>query len=278
MSETATPATADALTPANILQPASVPVPTELNNPAETKAETAPAKPDAATDAKPPDNQDTSQEDANKDDPKRKASHRINELYAQKKAAERDARQHAQEAADLRRQLAELQRVPPDDIEGRQRADIRSAVKEERLQQVEQDAIRQAEIAHSYRLATFDAKIEAARERIPDLDQAIAEFIKLPGDVIDNVAADIISESDKAAEIAWYLGKHPDEAQRLANLPPHRKAAEIVRIEGKVERLSPRRTSSAPPPVPMVTASSAPSQPTLQQMGVEDIGKLIYGR
>ena len=151
-------------------------------------------------------------------------------------------------------------------------------MKAERLQQVEQDALRQIEQAKTYRVATFDAKLDAARERIPDLDTAITEFLKLPGEVIDDVAADIITESDKAAEIAWYLGKNPDEARKLANLPPHRKAAEIVRIESKVSQAQARRTSSAPPPVPMVTASSAPSQPTLQQMGVEDIGKLIYGR
>lgn len=279
MSETATPAVADAITPANILSPASVPHPVALNVPAEPKAATPPAQPEAAPDpAKDTDKPGPSDEDAKQDDPKRKASYRINELYAEKKAAERRAIASANEAAALRQQLAELQKVPFEDVEGRQRADVRSAVKEERLQQLEQDARQQAIDARMYRAATFEAKAAAAKERIPDLDEALSSFYNLPGNIVDDYAAEVITESDKAAEIAWYLGKHPDEAQKLANLPPHRKAAEIVRIEHKVTSAQPRRTSSAPPPVPLVTASSAPSQPALRDMGVEDIGKLIYGR
>lgn len=274
MSETASPAVADAITPANILSPASVPVP---QTGAETKPATAP--PEAATEPdKAPDNQSPSDEDAKQDkpdDPKRKASHRIGELYAKAKASERDAQTAWREVAELRRELDSLRNTRTDDFQQQSQNDMRAAVKEERLRQLESETARRVNESRDYRAQTFSAKIEAASERIPDLKQVLNDFNQLP---VSEYAADVISESDKAAEIAWYLGKNPDEAHRIAGLPPHRQGEAIARIEAKVSIATPRKTSAAPPPVPMVGASSAPGAKSLGDMGVEDIAKQIYGR
>ena len=268
MSETTTPAVADAITPANILEPVSVPVP-GADKPAPAQPEAAPAKADEAG---------TVDETAKDDEPKRNsAKARISELYGEKKAAERRAEQAAREAHDLRRQLQEIQQTTdPNDWQQQQRADVRSAVKEERLQQVTQDATESAERAHELRKTGFMAKVDAARERMPDIDSVLNDFGKLP---ISDIAADIISESDKAAEISYFLAKNPDEARRIAGLQPHKQAYELAKIEGKVSPAVPRRTSNAPPPVPMIGATSAPSTPSLKDMSVADIAKeLGYGR
>jgi hypothetical protein len=122
----------------------------------------------------------------------------------------------------------------------------------------------------------FETKLEAARERIPDLDQAMAAFANLP---ISDHAADIISDSDKAAEISYFLAKNPDDARRIASLAPHRQAYELAKIEARVSPGQSRRTSNAPPPVPIIGASSSPSTPALKDMSVDDIGKMLgYGR
>lgn len=270
MSETATPAVADAITPANILAPASVPVPV----PATDKAATAP--PEAAP--APADKEGPAEDAAKEDDPKRNsAKARISELYGEKKAAERKADLAIREAAELRRQLQEIhQNTDPNDWQQQQRADVRSAVKEERLTQLNQEAVNSAREVADLRERGFMAKVDAARERMPDIDDALRTFAQLP---VSDYAADIISESDKAAEISYFLAKNEGEARRIASLPPHKQAYELAKIEARVSPAVPRRTSNAPPPVPMVGGSSAPSTPTLAQMSVSDIAKeLGYGR
>lgn len=274
MSE-ATTSVSDAITPANILQPVTVPVPVPAP---ESKPPTA--QPEAAPAETPADKEgpaeDAAKDDTQKDDPKRKASTRINELYAQKKAAERQTEIALREVAELRKQLGQIQQqTDPNDWQAQQRADIRSAVKEERLTQLEQEARSAIERARETRVQGYQAKLEAAQERIPDINDAYEQFSKLP---LTEHAADIISESEKAAEITYYLAKNPAEAYEIASLPPHLQGAKLARIEAKVSQGSPRRTSAAPPPVPIVSANSAPATPALKDMGVADIGKLIYGR
>lgn len=276
MTDTATPASADALTPANILAPASVPppVPAPESNAAPAKPEAAPAPDTKAADQEGP--ADEAANDDQKDDPKRKASFRIGELYAQKKAAEREAGTAWREVDSLRKQLADLQaNTNPDDWQQQQRNDVKAAVKEERLVQALSEAQQKEQDAVRLRQNTFEAKLDSARERITDLDAVMTEFQKLP---VSDFAAELIVESDKAAEIAYYLAKNPQDAFRIANMAPHLQGREIARIEAKVSPGQARKTSNAPPPVPMVGASSAPSSPALKDMGVDDIGKLIYGR
>ena len=270
MTDTATPAVADAITPANILEPVSVPPPVTAP---ESKPSTA--QPEAA----PPKAEDTGTADAAKEDqdePKRNsAKARISELYAQKKAAERDAQSKAQRVYQLEQELSQLRQqsqANPDDWQLAQRNDARAAVKEERMAELRDDAIRQMQEAANLRQKGWETKVETARERFPDMDEALETFKQLP---VTDYAADIIAESDKAAEITYFLAKNPSEAYRIANLPPHQQGRALAQLEAKVSVAQPRKTSTAPPPVPMVTASSAPATPALRDMGVADIGKLL---
>jgi hypothetical protein len=270
MTETASPAAADAITPANILAPASVPVPEQLNNPAAppAAAETPPKE------AEVPGNQDAAPEKP--DDPKKvSARERINQLTAQRREAERRAEAAIAEANRLRAQLTAKSELDPNDFAAQDEDRLRRVVKTERFEETVSEARRAQEQASESRRAVFDAKLDAARDRITDLDQAIGEFLRLP---LSEVAADLITESDKSAEIAYFLAKNPGDAERIAALPPHKQGAEIARIEARVSVATPRRTTAAPPPVPMVGASTAPSVPALADMGVEDIAKQIYGR
>jgi hypothetical protein len=269
MTETAPTASADAITPANILSPATVPVPEALNNPA--------APPAAAVEPpkeEPPGTQDAAPEKP--DDPKKvSARERINQLTAQRREAERRAEAAIAEAQRLRAQLTAKSETDPNDYAAQEEDRLRRVVKSERFEETVSEARLAQNQAAESRRAVFDAKLDAARDRITDLDQAIGDFFKLP---LSDVAADLITESDKSAEIAYFLAKNPGDAERIAALPPHRQGAEIARIEARVSVATPRRTTAAPPPVPIIGASTAPSVPALADMGVEDIAKMIYGR
>lgn len=269
------------LAPANAPNAVSVPVPQSAPKPTTD----TPAQPEAAASQEAPaeSKEGTQDEQPRGDDgkfkPKKTAEDRkaqirteIDTLIATKRAEERRVQALRDEATRLHQQL---QQTPQDDPYDTVAA-TRRAVKEERLQQtIEQHQSAVQQVA-AQRVATFEAKLEAARERIPDLDQALNDFSRLP---VTEVAADIIAESDKAAEIAYYLAKNPQDAIRIARLPVHLQGAEIARIEHRVSTApTVRKSSNAPPPVPMINGTSSPSSKTPSEMSVEEMGKLIYGR
>jgi hypothetical protein len=216
--------------------------PPETPAPEPTKAESAePPKPEGS--------------DEGEEAPKKArqpASERISQLYAQKKAAEADAFLARQEAQRYYDELRKLRETPVDQLpyEQQEAARLKQVVKEhtaeEKVAQAQMAAVR----AQQARVTAFQAKVDAARDRMPDFDQV---FATTP---ISEAAADIIAESDRAAEIAYYLAKNPAEAQQIYGLPPHLQGREIARIEAKVS-VPVRRTSAAPPPVPQVAAASA---------------------
>jgi hypothetical protein len=269
MTDTATvaPAAAQPVTPANILEPVSVPVPEKLNDPATPSAEAAKEPPKEAT----PGDQDAANEKP--EDPKRKsARERINELTAQKYAEQRRADEAVAEAYRLREQLQRQSEIDPADFDAQETDRLRRAIKTDRFEEtVAQAHQAQAAVAEA-RTTVFMAKVEAARDRIPDLDQALGEFSKLP---VTLDTAEIIAESDKAAEIAYFLTKNPDEAVRISRMPPVKQGAAIKAIEHKISVGTPRRTTSASPPPPMIGASSSPAAPALKDMSVSEIGALL---
>lgn len=277
MTETATvaPATAQPAVPPSVLDPASVPVPEKLNvdTPATPPAEAA-KQPDEAP--KEPGKEDADQEGKSSDPKKKSARDRIDELTAQKYEAQRKADEAIAELRRLREQLQTRPEIDPNDFNAQQADTLRRAVKEERFDETRQQAIKAQKDIEQARVSVFDAKVEAARERIPDMDQALREFANLP---LSSEAADIIVESDKAAEIAYFLAKNPEQAHRIARLPAAKQGAELAKIEQRITIAQPRRNSAAPPPVPMIGASSAPAAPTVHEAGVAEIAAMLgYGK
>lgn len=193
------------------------------------------------------------------EEPKRNkvSSHdRINQLTAEKHSAMR-------EAAALRRQLEALQKAPrpqvdPNDYEAQQRENVRGVFREEQAQQTVNQYEQAVQRARAAQVDTFYAKVEGVRERIPDIDRSIQTFSQLP---VSDHAAEIIAESDVAAEIAHYLANNPREAFDIYQLSPAQQGRALARIEQRVS-LPARRTSSAPPPTPMVTGAQATRQKT----------------
>lgn len=244
MTETA-PSTAPAVAtnPSDI----TIPHPADPATPpaaAETPKEATPA-PEAATETPPPEK------------PKKPASERISELYAQKKEAERRAQSAESEAYRLREQLRAPSRAAADDFAAQDTERVMKAVKSERFEQTVQEMESNRQEAARHQSELFKTKVDAARERMPDIDTAISEFLRLP---LSQQAAEILVESDKAPEIAYYLSKNPGQAERLFNMPPHMQGAELARIEARVASApTVRKTSAAPPPVPTINGASSPS-------------------
>ena len=177
---------------------------------------------------------------------------RIDKLTADKYAAEREARQLRERIERLEQR--ERPQVDPDDYDAVENERIRRAFEETEKTRYSEDANYAAQQAQQARQELFQAKLEAARERIPDLEDAIRSFAQLP---VTADSAEIIADSPKAAEIAHYLGTNPDLTRQIASMSPANQGRAIAQIENRVS-LPPKRVSQAPPPPPKLKPTSAP--------------------
>lgn len=199
------------------------------------------------------------------DEPKRnRARERIDQLTAEKHAALREAQALRQRLAAL--QNAKPAQIDPDDYDAQQREQFRSVMREEQVGQTAQQYQDAVQRAYEAQAQAFNTKVEAARERIPNLDQSLHAFYQLP---VSEHAGEIIAESDYAAEIAHYMAQNPGEAHAIYQMTPAQQGRALARIEAKFN-LPTKRTSSAPPPPPMVTGSQPARERTPQEMSAAE--------
>ena len=100
---------------------------------------------------------------------------------------------------------------------------------------------------------------------MPDFDAVVHN----PNLTVTPVMADAIRESGRGAEIAYFLGKNPAEAARIASLPPVSQATAIARLEsGSVRRK--HSVSRAPQPVGTLSGRSGSAGKPLEDMNFEE--------
>ena len=90
-----------------------------------------------------------------------------------------------------------------------------------------------------------------------------------PDLTITPVMADAIRESHRGAEIAYYLGKNPAEAAKIASLPPVSQAMAIAHLEARLGAIQ-TNMSRAPEPVPTLSGRSGGTGKPLQDMSFEE--------
>lgn len=230
---------------ANTPKPESA-VADELNNAAPSDAvKSEPGEQPAENEAQDtdPESKELAEEKAKKAEETRG---RISQLTARAKDAEARANSLERDLTATRQQLWEIHQRMNDPNATYDQVDhdrIRFALAEERHADLQRQAQRAAQEAGERRIDTFETKVSEFAERNPDFWESFAQ-IPVPSSV-----ADLIVESDKAPEIAYYLAKNPAVARSVASLPPHLQGREIARIEGRLQAAPVvRKTSSAPPP------------------------------
>lgn len=128
-------------------------------------------------------------------------------------------------------------------------------------------------VADNAVVSAWEAIKEDAREQMPDFDAVVTESTP-----IHVRAAPFIVESDKAAEIAYYLGKNVREAQDLYRefeTNPARALIKLGKIEASVSKPSPKAHSSAPKPAPVLSGSSSPPAFDPGKSGVSDMQAML---
>lgn len=115
---------------------------------------------------------------------------------------------------------------------------------------------------------TADQERQAAQRRKESFRGRSTEFAKTVEDYESTVRnprlsitadmAEVIEDSEDGPALAYHLGKHPEVADRIAQLPPKAAARELGKIEARLayEReqaeAAKKRVSNAPPPPPKV--------------------------
>ena len=110
---------------------------------------------------------------------------------------------------------------------------------------------------------------EIGSEKYEDFEEVVT------GDTtITEWMRDAMFDMDNQVEIAYFLGKNPKEARRIAKLPPRRQVAEIGKLDGKPWSPSKPKTSAAPAPIEPVGGSNTPNDTIQPQMKFEDYLKV----
>lgn len=193
---------------------------------------------------------------------------RIDELRRREADAQRD-RDHwrdlamknagVQPASDVRAPLSSD--TPPkqedfpnydDFVAAKARHEVRQELRAEERRRREAEHTERA----TERREAFTKRCDEASERYEDFEE-VAFNRSLP---ITDAMAEVIQESDKGPDLAYYLGSHPDEAKRIAGLSPLAQARELGRIETTLSKPAPRKTTSAPDPVKTVSGKDAPTK------------------
>lgn len=102
------------------------------------------------------------------------------------------------------------------------------------------------------RKSSFTSKSTEFAKTVEDYDSVVGN----PRLHITPDMAEVIQDSDDGPALAYHLGKNPDVADRIAQLPPKAAARELGKIEARLaferEKAKAEKVSKAPPPPPKV--------------------------
>lgn len=240
------------------------------------------------------DKQEDSQDDAEPKKSKGGFQRRIDELTRQREEERREkerllslverlsdnGRQKPQETPQPQGTI-EPKREDFDDYEAylEARAEFRAVrALEARLQQQEAQRAQQVQMTEQQKqAAAWTARLAEARSKLPDFDDVTAS-----ADVaITPQMSSALMDSEKGAEVAYYLAKNPAEAARIAALSPLGQVREIGKLEDRVSA-KPVKPSSAPDPIKPVGARSSGGDPLSDKLPMDqwakNFEKEFYGR
>lgn len=116
------------------------------------------------------------------------------------------------------------------------------------------DRERSAQSEHEKQREAFRKAMKESAKDISDFDDVMGEI--KADDPVGRVSATAIEAADAPGKVLYHLAKNPDEAERIASLPPGKQAREIVRLEEKLAK-PPVKPSKAPEPIEPVGGKAA---------------------
>jgi hypothetical protein len=114
--------------------------------------------------------------------------------------------------------------------------------------------------AEAQTLGEHNARVGKARETHSDYDDVLATVATLQ---ISRELHQAIVSSEYGPEVAYRLAKDPDEAKRIAALPPLRQVAEFGRLEALVNKPAAKTADKKPLPKPAAKVGGGASAKSL---------------
>lgn len=225
---------------------------TDVSAPPSAEGQPLPAEA-ASTPAAPQPDETAAQDGEQKQEPAKKTfTQEEVDALVQKRLLREERRIHRRLEADLRQraeqasQSVEPKRESFENDEAYLRAQLDRLASQratELLQRKEQERIEQE------RTEKWIEKADAASERFPDFDEVVGN----PSLPINPTMAEWLTEDEKGVEVAYHLGKHPNQAARIAAMTPVRAARELARIAAEISAPKPK---ASPPPDPITPVGS----------------------
>ena len=136
----------------------------------------------------------------------------------------------------------------------------------------ESEAKRAAESQKQYQqrvIAGWNKKVAGAVTKYDDFAEVTGDF------ELATPALYEMMEADNGPDIAYYLGQHPDEADRIASLSVSSQIRAIGRLEAKLAATppKPKTPSGAPEPIKPVGGSSGVVEKKLSEMTQDEFDK-----
>jgi hypothetical protein len=206
----------------------------------------------------------------------KKVKKRIDQLVVARSTAERERQEAQAKAAALELRLQELQagkqetkqayspsqgQPNPDDFDaGRYDPDYLEALTDWKVQQLFTKQQKDASLAEKQRnVITLH---EAAKQTHPDYAIAEQSFLEHPLSAVD-LFKELILDAENPAELSYFLGKNPDEMDKLGEMTDKQAIRYLGRLEARITASpsleQPKKTvSNAPKPItPLGSAKSS---------------------
>jgi hypothetical protein len=152
---------------------------------------------------------------------------------------------------------------------------VKAEIRRDSEQAAQQQAARQQQdqqvIAVQQAVERFAAQELDARDRHQDYDATVGSPLMQQFKQARPDVARVVIDSPHGADIAYFLGKNPAQAQQIASLSPIAAAREIGRIEQMF--MQPKAQATNAPPPPRTVGNNAAVERAPKDMGNEEYRK-----
>ena len=144
----------------------------------------------------------------------------------------------------------------------------RLAIKANEAEQSRLRAESESRLQAQARFKAYQDRTEAFKKETPDYDEVIGNNDKVT--ITIAMATAIGDLGDTGPKVAYYLGKNPQEAERIAKLPLNQQALEIGRLEAKATSAPKIQKTHAPAPIRPIVGGATPAAKDLSEMSMEE--------
>lgn len=170
-----------------------------------------------------------------------------------RESATRQTQQPANDGPPKREDFDSLE----DYIEARADWKVESKLAETRRKEAEEATQRDHRKRIDDTERTWAERVEKAQDAYPDFEDVVVNNRDL---VISDAMAIAIKSTEHGIDLAYQLGKNPDEAARIAKLDPVAQVFELGRLAASTAKPAERPVSKAAPPVEPVRGQSRSEQ------------------